>query len=118
VAPRRCGLLDRDTVVGGIEMTPRRVEQIFLERKGGVVEVLLVLEDDAGGRTRERFPVPTVELAEAIRLSAQRLARRGVGPTRRVRLRVVRQGEMYDDGVLLDLFLGILGDDQDAYEGC
>jgi hypothetical protein len=99
-------------------MTPRRVEQVFLERKAGAVEVLLVLEDEAGGRTRERFPVPTVELAEAARSSARRLARRGVGPARRVRLRVARQGEMYDDELLLDLFLGILGDEQDADDQC
>src|SRR5690625_7392854 len=38
----------------GGPVTPSSVEQGFLERRGGSTPVLLVLEDPAGARTRDR----------------------------------------------------------------
>jgi hypothetical protein len=89
-------------------MTPRFVEQIFLASKAGGTEVLLVLEDEAGARTRERLPLPVRDLADAARQAARRLASRGVVPARQVRLRVTRGGELRDDPGLLRLFLAEL----------
>lgn len=86
-------------------MTPRAVEQIFLEPKGGGIEVLLVLEDEAGARTRERLPLPGNDLSAVTRLVALRLANRGVKPARRVRLRVAQGSDLRDDPKLLKLFL-------------
>ncbi|HEX7003453.1 MAG TPA: hypothetical protein VF168_04625 [Trueperaceae bacterium] len=86
-------------------MTPRTVEQVFLENKGGGINVLLVLEDEAGGRSRERLPLSARDLESAVRQSARHLAQRGVRPARRVRLRVAGGGELRDDSELLRLFL-------------
>lgn len=85
-------------------MTPTSVEQIFLEPKGGGIEVLLVLENQAGARTRERAPLPTQDARKATELLARRLAYRGVQPARLVRLRVAGR----DDPALLELFLRVL----------
>ncbi|MEX2536950.1 MAG: hypothetical protein WD273_15240 [Trueperaceae bacterium] len=90
-------------------MTPRAVEQVFLEPKGGGIEVLLVLEDEAGGRTREHLPLPLNDLKAAIRQVARQLTYRGIKPARKVRLRVGRGDELRDDGELLRLFLEELG---------
>ena len=86
-------------------MTPRAVEQVFLEPKGGGIEVLLVLEDEAGSRTRERLPLPGNDLTAVTRQVARQLANRGVKPARKVRLRVSQRGDLRDDPVLLQLFL-------------
>jgi hypothetical protein len=89
-------------------VTPRFVEQVFLESKSGGTEVLLVLENDAGARTRERLPLPVRDHADAARQAGRRLAARGVAPARQVRLRVTRGGELRDDPELLRLFLAEL----------
>lgn len=90
-------------------MTPRFIEQVFLTRKGGGVEALLVLEDAAGARSRERFPVSTTrDLGDAARRVARSLAQRGVRPARKVRLRVGRGEELLDAPELLGLFLAEL----------
>lgn len=105
--PRRLAQTGRETSlpVPHGDVTPNAVEQVFLERRGGRVEVLLVLEDDAGGRSRERLPLPTSDLSEATRWTARRLAQRGIRPARKLRLRVAGGDDLRDDEVLLDLFL-------------
>lgn len=89
-------------------MTPRSVEQVFLEPKGGGVAVLLVLEDEAGARTRERLPLTGNDLSVITRQVARQLSNRGVKPSRKVRLRVTRGGTLRDDPNLLRLFLEAL----------
>ena len=90
-------------------MTPRTVEQVFLESKGGGVSVLLVLEDEAGARTRERLPLPAQDFETATRQAGRHLNLRGVRAARKVRLRTSSGGELSDDQDLLKLFLEELG---------
>jgi hypothetical protein len=94
-------------------VTPRFVEQVFLESKSGGTEVLLVLENEAGARTRERLPLPVRDHDEAARQAARRLASRGVVAARKVRLRVTRGGDLRDDPELLKLFLAELAGDRE-----
>lgn len=89
-------------------MRPSMVEQVFVERRGGVTLVLLVLEDAAGGRTRERIPLPVTDPAVAVRQAARQLAHRGIGPARRVRLRAGKGDSLVDDARLRELFLAEL----------
>ena len=84
---------------------PRSIEQVFIESKGGGTSVLLVLEDEAGGRTRERLPLAARDPEAALRQAARHLSQRGIQPARRVRLRVESGGELHDDHDLLRLFL-------------
>lgn len=87
-------------------LTPRFIEQVFLTPKAGGVEALLVLEDEAGARTRERLPISsTSDFSEAARLLARTLYRRGVRAARRVRLRVGRGDGLRDAPELLSVFL-------------
>src|SRR5690625_190888 len=90
-------------------VTPAIVEQVFLTRKGGATEVLFVLEDAAGGRTRDRLTVASLDDELAVRQAARLLAYRGVVAGEKVRLRVSRGDELIDDGALLALFLDELG---------
>lgn len=84
------------------------VEQIFLRRVAGRIELLLVLESPSGSRERERLRTPAATPSEAVRFAAVHLARRGVRPARRVRLRVDRGGALADDVALRDAFLEAL----------
>lgn len=68
----------------------------------------LVLEDEAGARTRERLPLPVSEPRTALRQAAVQLAARGVAPSRRLRLRVSRGGELRDDEELREYFAAAL----------
>lgn len=92
-------------------MTPRFVEQVFLSKSGGGSEVLLVLEDEAGGRSRQRLPLPDSTLSEAARIAARQLARRGVTAAAKIRLRVGSGQELRDDADLLSLFLAELAEE-------
>lgn len=86
-------------------MRPDVVEQLFVQSRGGRLEVLVVLEDPAGGRLRERLLAPTAEPGAAIRFVARRLAERGIRAAPRARLRVTRGGALEDDRALLERFL-------------
>lgn len=90
-------------------MTPSSVEQVFLERRGGSTQVLLVLEDPAGARTRDRLVVASPDLTVAVKQAARLLAHRGIGPAGKVRLRVSTKQGLEDDAGLLALFLDELG---------
>lgn len=63
-----------------------------------------MLENRAGARTREKLPLPTIDVRTAAETVAKRLAYRGVLPARKVRLRVAGR----DDPDLLALFLEVL----------
>ena len=64
-----------------------------------------MLENPAGARTRETLPTPMRTPDEGVQFAARSLARRGLLPTARLRLRIEREGELADDGRLRDLFL-------------
>lgn len=82
------------------------LEQIFLQLRGGLMEVLLVLEDISGARTRETLKFPTRNGVETVRRLAQHLANRGnVDALKKLRLRVEERGELKDDEPLRRLFL-------------
>ncbi len=89
------------------------VEQVFVRRRGGHTEVLLVLESPAGERLRETLPLGGVGFEEAARRAAVELARRGIRPARRLRVRSERGGSLDDDAALRDVFLRAWGDDED-----
>lgn len=81
------------------------VEQVFVRPSGAQLEVMMVIENPAGARFRERFTLPGRDHAQAVRSAARYLARRGqVTGTRRLRLRVERSGDLQDDSKLLELF--------------
>jgi hypothetical protein len=82
-----------------------RLEQVFVGRRGGRVELRLVLEAASGARTRTTLLAPGGEPAEAVRWAGRALARAGeVRDVDRVRLRVERGGALVDDpGLARDL---------------
>lgn len=81
------------------------VEQVFVHRRAGRIELLVVLESPSGERQRETLLAPTASPLEAVGYAAVHLARRGIGPARRVRVRVDRGGALRDDPTLLEAFL-------------
>ena len=81
------------------------VEQVFVRRAGAQLEVLMVIENPAGARFRERFTMPGRDREEAVRRAARWLAYRSqVEGVRGLRLRVEEQGGLRDDPELRDLF--------------
>ncbi len=85
------------------------LEQIFLRLRGGLMEVLLVLEDMSGARTRETLKFPTRNGVETVTRLAKHLANRGnVTELKKLRLRVEERGELKDDEPLRRLFLSEL----------
>ncbi len=91
-------------------MRATSVEQVFVRPRAGRIEILVVLESPAGERRRDTLQAPTADALEAVRFAARSLARRGVTPARRTRLRRERGGELADDAALLAAFLGELRD--------
>lgn len=72
----------------------KRVVQLFVRPR----ELLVVLEDPAGGRTRERWGVAGPDAAAEIGKLARQLARRSdVDGLGRLRARRERQGRLRDD---------------------
>lgn len=86
-------------------MRAERVEQLFLRRRGGRLEVLVVAETPAGERQRETLLAPTAEPEAAVRYAAVQLARRGLVAAPRLRLRRERGGALVDDAALRRAFL-------------
>jgi hypothetical protein len=78
-----------------------RLEQVFLERKGGVFQVLLVFESPAGARERVRLSAPPGDDASAVDFVARYLERTGATLARRPRLRIARGGSLNDAPDLL-----------------
>jgi hypothetical protein len=82
------------------------LEQVFLRLRGGLMEVLLVLEDISGARTRETLKFPTRNGVETVRRLAKHLVNRGdVEDLKKLRLRVEERGELKDDEGLRRLLL-------------
>jgi hypothetical protein len=78
-----------------------RLEQVFVARRGGRVELRLVLEAVTGARTRTTLLAPVADPLEAVRWAGRALAREGeVRDLSRLRLRVERGGDLVDDPAL------------------
>jgi len=83
-----------------------RLEQVFVGRRGGRIELRLVLESASGARTRTTLLAPGAAPDEAVRWAGRALARAGeVRDVERVRLRVERGGALVDDAVLAGLLV-------------
>ncbi len=82
-------------------MRPNALEQLFVARRGGLVELRLVLVDPADGRTRATHLAPTGDEREAARWLGRHLARGGeIEDLRRLRVRTERGGQLVDAPVL------------------
>ena len=82
------------------------LDQLFLQLRGGHLQVLLVLENSAGARHRETLSFPTRNTVEAVRRVAKHLAYRGdVEAVRGVRLRREERSVLKDDDALRRLFI-------------
>ena len=78
-------------------MRPNALEQVFVARRGGLVELRLVLVDPADGRTRATHLAPTGDESEAVRWLGRHLARGGeIEDLRRLRVRAERGGRLVD----------------------
>ncbi len=80
-------------------MRADRLEQVFLTPKGGRLEVLLVLESEAGARERVTLTSPSPGVgsaaeAAALRFVAKWLWQRGGGPAHLLRVRCHRGAEL------------------------
>jgi hypothetical protein len=76
---------------------PNALEQVFVGRRGGLVELRLVLVDPADGRTRATQLAPTSDEREAARWLGRHLARGGeIRDLRRLRVRTERAGQLVD----------------------
>lgn len=83
----------------------RELEQLFLRRRAGRVEAMMVLEDPSGARHRETLPLPHTDALEAVAALGRILARRGdVDDAPRLRVREDRGGEWVDRPDLRDAF--------------
>lgn len=93
-----------------------KLEQVFLKRKGGGYEFLLVLEDAAGARERVTYNVPpalaTNEEA-ATRSLGRWLSARGARSASKLRVRREVGGELTDAGQLREVLLAALTEQQD-----
>lgn len=86
-------------------MRAEAVEQLFVQRRGSRVELLVVLESPAGERQRERLVAPTADAEEAVRFAAVQLARRGLRVGQRLRVRRERGGKLIEEPALKRVFL-------------
>jgi hypothetical protein len=76
---------------------PNALEQVFVGRRGGLVELRLVLVDPADGRTRTTQLAPTSDEREAVRWLGRHLVRGGeIRDLRRLRVRAERAGQLVD----------------------
>ena len=85
-----------------------RVEQLFVRRRAGRIELLMVLVSPAGDRERETLQAPTSSPEEAVRFAGVHLARRGIAASERLRLRVERGGGLVDDALLREVLVTTL----------
>jgi hypothetical protein len=82
------------------------LEQLFVARRAGRIELRLVLVDPAEGRTRVTHRPPTADEGEAVAWLATHLAREGeVSDLRRLRVRVERGGGLVDAPELAERFI-------------
>ncbi len=89
-----------------LDMPEYTVDQVFLQLRGGRLELLLVLENFAGARHRETLTFPTRNSVEAVTRAAKHLAHRGdITSVKGARLRREQRGELKDDASLQRMFI-------------
>ena len=77
------------------------IDQIFLKRKQGQTEILLVCVAPSGALKRETLQFATLDNKQALGMAARHLARRpDIGSLGKTRLRVDKAGQWFDDTVL------------------
>jgi len=77
------------------------IDQIFLKRKQGQIEVLLVCVAPSGALKRETLQFPTLDNKQALSMAAKHLAGRAdIGSLGKTRLRVDKAGQWVDDAAL------------------
>ncbi len=80
--------------------------QVFIKKKMGQTEALLVLENFAGARHRESMLIDSLNQHRAVKLLAKRLFFRGdIDSVDSARLRVERNHSLEDDSALLELLI-------------
>ncbi|MDQ3396902.1 MAG: hypothetical protein M3511_03885 [Deinococcota bacterium] len=90
------------------------LEQIFVEQRGGQVELKLVFVALSGALKRESLRFGGVDKEQALRRAAKSLALRpDIEDVGGARLRVEVQGKLSDDPVLLNVFLKAFGEAKD-----
>jgi hypothetical protein len=94
------------------------LEQLFVARRGGRIELRLVLVDPAEGRTRATHLAPTADEGEAVTWLAVHLARAGeVRDLRRLRVRVERGAGLVDAPGLAERFAAAFQSERRTAEG-
>lgn len=84
-------------------MKPDALEQVFVSRRAGRIELLTVRVDPAEGRSRATLLAPTTDATEALAWLGRHLAREGqVRSLTRLRVRVQRGAEWQDAPELRD----------------
>ena len=81
------------------------IDQIFVKRKQGQTEILLVCVAPSGALKRETLQFATLDNKQAIGMAAKHLAGRAdIGCLGKTRLRVDKAGQWVDDAALQKLF--------------
>lgn len=85
------------------------LEQVFLERQGGVYRLLLVLESPAGARERVSLTTNARDEAGALHFLLNYLRQQGHGLAGRVRVRRTQGGSLVDAPELVERLLAAHG---------
>ena len=81
------------------------IDQIFVKRKQGQTEILLVCVAPSGALKRETLQFATLDNKQALGLAAKHLAGRpDIASLGKTRLRVDKAGQWFDDAALQKIF--------------
>ena len=81
------------------------IDQIFVKRKQGQTEILLICVAPSGALKRETLQFATLDNKQALSMAARHLAGRpDIGSLGKTRLRVDKAGQWVDDLALQKLF--------------
>lgn len=92
-------------------MRAEALQQLFVKRRAGRVELLLVLESPSGSRQRRTVTTPATDEHAAIVYLARYLAQDGSRPHPRLRVRRDVGGELVDAPALKSALLEALADE-------
>jgi len=82
------------------------VEQVFVRKRGGMFELLVVAIAPSGAQRRETFRFDAANKRTAVRKAGKMLASRGdTEDASGVRLRVETRGQLHDDSTLKREFI-------------
>lgn len=92
-------------------MTEYDLAQVFMKKTKGQMEILLVIENVAGARHREKMLVDTQDYAKAVKVLAKRLYYRGnIVDVSDARLRLEQNQILKDNKALLNLLIDEFGE--------